>query len=131
MEDSVREDILILTLNGQLTFDDAESTREKILSFADAGHLKVVVDLSHVFYIDSTGLGALVGCYVSLQKRGGALKLVNPNKRNLELLLVTQLHSVFEVFNEVQDAVNSFFPQRENKRLDFLSFIRSKTSAAR
>lgn len=113
-----------MTLRGQLTFGDADGIREKLLALAATGHLKIVLDLTDVFYIDSTGLGVLVGCYASLQKRKGALKLVNPNRRNLELLLATQLHTVFEVFNRVEDAVNSFFPQRESKVLHFLSFAK-------
>jgi anti-sigma B factor antagonist len=115
IEESTREDIVILTLRGQLTFRDSDDIYEKIQALGAAGHLKVILDLTHVFYIDSTGLGAMVGGYTSLTKKGGTLKLVNPNKRNLELLLVTQLHTLFEVFNEVQDAVDSFFPQRKGE----------------
>jgi len=85
-----------------------------------------VVDLGGVDYIDSTGLGILVICFTSLKKQGGALKLVNPNKRNVELLLLTKLHTVFEVFNEVQDAVNSFFPDRQIKHFDILSFVQGQ-----
>ncbi len=86
--------------------------REKIAQLSAAGKHNVVVDLGAVEYIDSTGLGILVICFTSLKKLGGALKLVNPNKRNVELLLLTKLHTVFEVFTEVQEAVNSFFPDR-------------------
>jgi anti-sigma B factor antagonist len=93
---------------------------------ATAGHYKIVADISGVDYIDSTGLGILVICFTSLKKQGGALKLVNPNKRNVELLLLTKLHTVFEVFNEVQDAVNSFFPDRQIKRFDILSFVQEQ-----
>ena len=65
-------------------------------------------------------------CFTSLKKAGGALKLVNPNKRNVELLLLTKLHTIFEVFNEEQDAVNSFFPDREIKHFDILSFVQAE-----
>src|SRR5580700_1878100 len=124
IEESTREDVLILTLKGQITFDDADGIRQKISGLAAAGHLRIVLDLKNVFYIDSTGLGALVGGYATLQRKKGAVKLVNPNKRNLELLLVTQLHSVFEVFDQLDDAVNSFFPERQSKRFDFLTLSR-------
>jgi len=124
IEESTREDVLILTLTGQITFGDADGIRRKVSELAAAGHLKIVLDLKDVFYIDSTGLGALVGGYATLQKRKGAVKLVNPNKRNLELLLVTQLHTVLEVFDQLDDAVNSFFPERQNKRFDFSSLSR-------
>ena len=84
-----------------------------------------ILDLSHVEYVDSTGLGGMVICYTTLKRQGGALKLVNPNKRNIELLALTKLYTVFEVFTEQQDAVNSFFPGREIKRFDILAFVQA------
>jgi anti-sigma B factor antagonist len=124
--ESVREDVAILTLKGRLTLGESNLVREKVAEEAAAGRFKIVVDLSGVDYIDSTGLGILVICFTSLKKQGGALKLVNPNKRNVELLLLTKLHTVFEVFNEVQDAVNSFFPDRQIKHFDILSFVQQQ-----
>ena len=91
-----------------------------------AGHLNVIFDLTHVDYVDSTGLGGMVICYTTLKRHGGALKLVNPNKRNVELLALTKLHTIFEVFVELQDAVNSFFPDREIKRFDILAFVQQQ-----
>ena len=51
---------------------------------------------------------------------------MNLNRRNLELLVLTKLSTVFEIFNDEQDAVNSFFPDRNIKRFDILSFIQSQ-----
>jgi anti-sigma B factor antagonist len=124
--ESVREDIAILTLKGRLTLGESNLIREKVAQLAAAGRFKIVADITNVDYIDSTGLGILVICFTSLKKQGGALKLVNPNKRNVELLLLTKLHTVFEVFNEVQDAVNSFFPDRQIKHFDILSFVQQQ-----
>ncbi|HYV63515.1 MAG TPA: STAS domain-containing protein [Bryobacteraceae bacterium] len=124
--ESVREEVAILTLKGRLTLGESNLIRERVTQLAAAGRFKVVVDLAGVDYIDSTGLGILVICFTSLKKQGGALKLVNPNKRNVELLLLTKLHTVFEVFNEVQDAVNSFFPDRQIKHFDILSFVQGQ-----
>lgn len=124
--ESVREDVVILTLKGRLTLGESNIVREKVSQLAAAGKHNVVVDLAGVDYIDSTGLGILVICFTSLKKSGGALKLVNPNKRNVELLLLTKLHTVFEVFLEVQDAVNSFFPDRQIKHFDILSFVQNQ-----
>jgi len=124
--ESVREDVVILTLKGRLTLGESNQIREKIAALVAAGKHNVVVDLGAVEYIDSTGLGILVICFTSLKKQGGALKLVNPNKRNVELLLLTKLHTVFEVFNEDQDAVNSFFPDRQIKHFDILSFVQNQ-----
>jgi anti-sigma B factor antagonist len=124
--ESVREEVTILTLKGRLTLGESNLVREKVAELAAAGRFKIVADLGGVDYIDSTGLGILVICFTSLKKQGGALKLVNPNKRNVELLLLTKLHTVFEVFNEVQDAVNSFFPDRQIKHFDILSFVQQQ-----
>jgi anti-sigma B factor antagonist len=124
--ESVREDVVILTLKGRLTLGESNLVREKIAALAASGKHNIVVDLGSVEYIDSTGLGILVICFTSLKKQGGALKLVNPNKRNVELLLLTKLHTVFEVFTEVQDAVNSFFPDRQIKHFDILSFVQNQ-----
>jgi anti-anti-sigma factor len=124
--ESVREEVVILTLKGRLTLGESNRVRERIAQLSAAGKHNVVVDLGAVEYIDSTGLGILVICFTSLKKQGGALKLVNPNKRNVELLLLTKLHTVFEVFTEVQDAVNSFFPDRQIKHFDILNFVQQQ-----
>jgi anti-sigma B factor antagonist len=126
IQESIREEIVILALKGRLTVGESSALREKVQALVAEGRLKTVLDLTHVEYIDSTGLGAMVICLTSLKKQGGALKLVNPNKRNVELLLLTQLYTVFEVFNEVQDSVNSFFPERTIKHFDILSFVQQQ-----
>ena len=126
IRESSREGVVILSLKGRLTVGEASAVREKVSAVAAAGSVNVVLNLEHVEYIDSTGLGALVICFTSLKKAGGALKLVNPNKRNVELLLLTKLHTIFEVFSDEQDAVNSFFPDREIKRFDILSFVQQQ-----
>jgi anti-sigma B factor antagonist len=105
---------------------EASLVREKVNAVIAASHVNVILNLEHVEYIDSTGLGAMVICFTSLKKAGGALKLVNPNKRNVELLLLTKLHTIFEVFSDEQDAVNSFFPDREIKHFDILKFVQAE-----
>jgi anti-sigma B factor antagonist len=119
-----REGIVVLDLKGRLTVGEAAGKlRETTSNEATAGNKNAVLNLKEVEYIDSTGLGAMVICYTSLQKMGGALKLCNLNKRNVELLLLTKLSTVFELFGDEQDAVNSFFPEREIKRFDILNFV--------
>jgi anti-anti-sigma factor len=124
IQDTIREGIVVLSLKGRLTVGESNSIRDKINECAAAARVNVILDLTDVDYVDSTGLGTMVICFTSLKKQGGALKLVNPNKRNVELLLLTKLHTVFQVFTEVQDAVNSFFPGREIKRFDILQFVK-------
>ena len=126
IRESSREGVDILSLKGRLTVGEATAVREKVNAVAAAGRFNVLLNLEHVEYIDSTGLGAMVICFTSLRMAGGALKLVNPNKRNVELLLLTKLHTIFEVFSDEQDAVNSFFPDREIRRFDILSFVQQE-----
>ena len=124
IQESNREGIVLLSLKGRLTVGESNSVREKINAAVAENHFNVILDLTSVDYVDSTGLGTMVICFTSLKKNGGALKLVNPNKRNVELLLLTKLHTVFQVFMDVQDAVNSFFPDREIKHFDILQFVK-------
>jgi anti-sigma B factor antagonist len=126
IRESKREGVDILSLKGRLTVGEASAVREQCTAVAAAGNVNVILNLEHVEYIDSTGLGALVICFTSLKKAGGALKLVNPNKRNVELLLLTKLHTIFEVFADEQDAVNSFFPDREIRHFDILKFVQAE-----
>ena len=65
----------------------------------------------------------MVLCYTRLQKTGGIAKLLHLNRRNLELLLLTKIDTIFEVFDDETEAVNSFFPDREIRRFDILAFV--------
>ena len=117
------EGVTVLALKGRITVGEVTPVREKIAQLVAAGRDQIVLDLQHVDYIDSTGLGNLVISYTQVKKAGGALKLVNLNKRNVELLALTRLHTIFEVFAAETDAVNSFFPDREIKHFDILNFV--------
>jgi anti-sigma B factor antagonist len=119
----MREGVVILTLKGRLTVGESASVHEKVSQVLASGRANLIVDLLAVDYIDSMGLGSLVHCFTSVKKAGGALKLLRLSKRNVELLLLTKLHNVFEVFAEEEDAVNSFFPDRVAKRFDILNFV--------
>jgi anti-sigma B factor antagonist len=119
-----REGVTILDLSGRITAgEEATLLRERLREMAESGVMRVVMNLQEVDYIDSTGLGGLVICFTTLKKAGGALKLLNLSKRNVELLILTKLATVFEIFTDEQDAVNSFFPGRELKRFDILNFV--------
>ncbi len=119
-----REGIAILDLKGRITLGaDAATLRDAVSTACAAGSKNLILNLAHVDYIDSTGLGALVMCATSQRKAGGALKLLNLNRRNIELLVMTKLATVFDLFTGEQDAVNSFFPDRAIKTFDILSFV--------
>jgi anti-sigma B factor antagonist len=119
-----REGIAILELKGRITVGpEASALRDKVAALIAAGERNLVLEMAKVDYVDSTGLGALVICATSLRKNGGNVKLVNLNRRNIELLVMTKLATVFEIFTDEQDAVNSFYPDRKIKTFDILDFV--------
>jgi anti-sigma B factor antagonist len=119
-----KEGIDILDLAGSLTAGDAaDALRTTLRETVAAGRNHVVLNLAEVDYIDSTGLGGMVVCFTTLRKSGGRLVLLNLNRRHLELLVLTKLSTVFEIFDDEQNAVNSFFPNRHIRRFDILSFV--------
>jgi anti-sigma B factor antagonist len=126
IQETEREGITILALKGRLTVGEASSLREKVNDAVAQGHRNFILDLGGVDYIDSTGLGSMVICYTTVKKAGGATKLLKLNKRNIELLVLTKLHTIFEVFADEQDAVNSFFPDRKITKFDILSFVQEQ-----
>lgn len=118
-----REGVTILDIKGRLTAGGEATVFREHLSSLNENARNVVLNLAQVDYIDSTGLGALVICATSLRKRGGDMKLLNLNRRNIELLVMTKLATVFEIFNDEQDAINSYFPDRKIQKFDILSFV--------
>ncbi|MDE3197639.1 MAG: STAS domain-containing protein, partial [Acidobacteriota bacterium] len=119
------EGVVLLDLKGRITAGDEVSAFREAFEKTGSGEApKLILNLLHVDYIDSTGLGAMVMCSNTMRKSGGAAKLVHLNRRNMELLVLTKIDTIFEVFDDETDAVNSFFPGREIKRFDILSFVR-------
>jgi anti-sigma B factor antagonist len=118
------EGIAIFDLKGRLVAgEETAKLRELIQGRSDRGPVNAVLNMGAVDFIDSTGLGGMVLCYSAAKKSGGALKLLHLKERDIELLVLTKLNTIFESFNDEQDAVNSFFPDRELKRFDILSFV--------
>ena len=99
----------IISLQGKITIGSGDTQlREVITNAVNAGKNKILLDLSGVSTIDSSGIGELVGSYTTATNRGGKLKLLHlPAKLN-ELLHVTQLITVFEVYENQQEAIASF-----------------------
>src|SRR5687767_10361147 len=99
----------VIALQGKITIGSGDSQlREVISENLNAGKNKILLDMSGVTTIDSSGIGELVGSYTTVANRGGKLKLLHlPAKLN-ELLHVTQLITVFEVYENEPEAVKSF-----------------------
>ena len=120
-----REGVVVLDLRGRITVGpEATSLRETVAAIAARGSKMLVLNMAQVDYVDSTGLGALVIIATSLRKNNGNVKLFNLNRRNIELLVMTKLETVFEIFTDEQDAVNSYYPDRKIKTFDILEFVR-------
>jgi anti-sigma B factor antagonist len=103
------DDVEIISLQGKITIGAGDTQlREVINNAVNAGKTKILLDLSQVTTIDSSGIGELVGSYTTITNRGGKLKLLHlPAKLN-ELLHVTQLITVFEVYEDEKEAIGSF-----------------------
>ena len=102
-------DVAVVCLTGRLVLEDTESPlRSAIEELITAGHVKLVLDIAAVSYIDSAGLGLLVAKFVSARSRGGDLRLVHPTPRSMHLMTITNLATVFETHPSVDDAVRSF-----------------------
>lgn len=120
----MREGICVLDLKGRVTVgSEATSLREKTAQLAAGGTVNLVLNMAAVDYVDSTGLGALVMIATSLRKAGGNVKLLRLNRRNIELIVMTKLATVFEIFTDEQDAINSYYPDRKINTFDILSFV--------
>ena len=119
-----KEGIVILDASGKLLMgESATLLREVFSETIAAGSRSVILNLANVDYIDSTGLGALVMCHTKAEDQQGVMKLLNLTRRNIELLVLTKLTTIFDIFTDEQDAVNSFFPDRKIERFDILQFL--------
>lgn len=120
-----REGIVIFDMKGRVTLGQEASTlRDMVERLAGQSKNRLILNMAQVDYVDSSGLGTLVMVSSNLKKRGGAVKLLSLNRRNVELLVMTKLATIFEIFSDEQDAINSFFPDRELKPFDLLNFVR-------
>ena len=107
VQTQISGDMCILHCSGRIVFgDEGAALRERGRNIL-AGTPKVVVDLNEVDYIDSGGLGILVGLWVSARNKGGELKLVSPTQRIKELLRRTSLAKIFRVYGN-NDEVAAF-----------------------
>ena len=109
IDERVIGSVTILDVVGRLVIDaPAQHLKDKINSLIAQQRTQIVVNLEHVPYIDSGGLGQLVASYGSIVKSGGALKLLCVNSRNHDLLSITRLVTLFESFDSETEAVQSF-----------------------
>ena len=102
-------DVTVIDATGRITLGEAASSfRDLIRDLATKGNKKILLNLSDVSYIDSSGIGEMVSSFTTVTNHGGQLKLLGLSKRVKDLLQITKLYTVFEVFDDEAAAVRSF-----------------------
>ena len=102
-------DITVIDVSGRITLGEGSSAlRDTLRDLTAKGNKKILLNLSDVSYIDSSGIGELVSGFTTVTNHGGVLKLLGLNKRVKDLLQITKLYTVFEVFDDEATAVRSF-----------------------
>src|SRR3954462_10472203 len=102
------DDVVILDLSGRITIGEGTLVlRDRIQKLLAAGDRKFLLNLADVDYIDSSGLGELVTSFTTVRNQHGELKLLNLTRRVQDLLQITKLLTVFEVFNNETEALKT------------------------
>lgn len=103
--------VTVLDIVGKLTLDQAaQRLQDTVKSLVARERTSIVLNFKYVPYIDSGGLGQMVASYVAVKKAGGAMRLLHVGSRNRELLSMTRLDTLFELFDSEAEAVQSFEP---------------------
>lgn len=102
-------DVTVIDVAGQIKLGEgAVSVRDAVRQLLDKNQERILVNLGEVSYIDSSGIGELVAAFTTVTNQGGQLKLLNLAKRVQDLLQITKLYTVFEVFDDEAVAIRSF-----------------------
>jgi anti-sigma B factor antagonist len=88
--------------------DETDQLRQHVLGFIDRGYDKLLIDLSHVDFINSIGIGVLVAAHTSYSKKGWKVKLCGVNKNINNIFVITKLTLVFDVADTRAEAISSF-----------------------
>jgi anti-sigma B factor antagonist len=103
--------VAVVDLSGRIMLgEESASLRELVASLLSKGNRDILFNLAEVQYIDSSGLGALVSGMTSVRKQGGHLKLLKLTNKVTDVLQITKLYTVFDIFDDEQAAVDSFGP---------------------
>jgi anti-sigma B factor antagonist len=102
-------DVTILDMNGKVTLGEGSvALRTAIRRLLGDGKKKILLNLGSVGYIDSSGIGELVSSFTAVNKENGTLKLLNLTQKIQDLLAITKLLTVFDVYDSESDALSSF-----------------------
>lgn len=102
-------DVAIVDLSGRITLGEGSGlVRKTIKDLVGSGQKNILINLKDVTYLDSAGLGELVGSYATVTNAAGNIKLLNPQNKVHDLLQVTKLYTVFVAFDDEAEALQSF-----------------------
>lgn len=102
-------DVSVVALKGRIVLGEGSSAlRERVKNLVTDGKKKIVLNMANVTYIDSAGLGALVAAYIGAKKQGSALHLSDLGNKFHEVLQLTRLLTVFDVYATEAEAINGF-----------------------
>jgi anti-sigma B factor antagonist len=102
-------DVTVIDVAGRITLGEGSSVlRDAMRDLVSKNQKKILLNLGDVSYIDSSGIGELVSGFTTVTNSGGALKLLNLNKRVKDLLQITKLYTVFDVHEDEAGAIRSF-----------------------
>ena len=106
---SERDDVVIISLSGKIMGGpEAGEINELINNLIDKSKKKIIIDLEQVGWMNSSGLGILIGAITTLKNNGGKLIIVNVSDRIANLLKITKLINVFEIEQDIDTAINNF-----------------------
>jgi anti-sigma B factor antagonist len=109
IEERETGDVTILDMNGKVTIGEGSvALRSAIRGLLEKGRKKILLNLSGVGYIDSSGIGELVASFTAINKEGGQLKLLNLTQKLQDLLAITKLLTVFDVYENESEALGSY-----------------------
>ena len=115
--------VSVVEVSGKLTSFESGALRNSIAKLLKEGCKQILLNLSALTYLDSSGIGELVQTYMSVIKGGGEMKVVGLSDKVEEILKITQLYQVFQEFQDEQAALRSF-PDNGGKRKAMLEIVR-------
>jgi anti-sigma B factor antagonist len=103
------DDVAIVDMAGRITLGEGSGLlRTTIKDLVGSGQKNILLNLKDVSYLDSAGLGEMVGSYASVTNAGGNIKLLHPHSKVHDLLQITKLYTVFIAFDDEKEALRSF-----------------------
>jgi anti-sigma B factor antagonist len=101
--------VTIVDISGRIVLgEESAALRDLVCDLLSKGHRKILFNLGEVTYIDSSGLGHLVGAFTSVRRQQGELKLLNLTNKVHDVLQITRLYTVFDIMDDEAVAVRSF-----------------------